>query len=82
MNKLTFNEDGLEYTKLLLETDSGIQLDIGIEVLQKLFEIEELMIKHDLEPTVATLDKDEAVGDWMVCEFLLDFVYSFETTEG
>ena len=57
MNKLTFNEDGLEYTKLLLETDSGIQLDIGIEVLQKLFEIEELMIKHDLEPTVATLDK-------------------------
>ena len=32
--------------------------------------------------TVATLDKDEAVGDGMVCELLLDFVYSFETTEG
>ena len=55
MNKLTFNEDGLEYTKLLLETDSGIQLDIGIEVLQKLFEIEELMIKHNLEEIIKFL---------------------------
>ena len=32
--------------------------------------------------TVATLDKDEAGGDWMVCEVLLGFFYSFETTAG